>query len=238
MSFCTCFWLLPQNEHFSRSPPSPMRATRRSFQLVCPERGALRVVLRRSGRCRPGPRAPHVRLRAHRHGPLCSPYGALGAGPVPRVVPRRYRGPLAHTLIQRRCRRCVTGVPPRADNTPRVLTPAAAAGEESPWPVGQDRHDGHDGHDAHDRHGCCARSAGRSSRGHCTQESSEPLRLRRTSSIWPYSLAASADRILSRSMSFSTVSMERQVCLASVSSSQVRMRSTSLAWISMSLAWP
>ncbi len=27
MSFLTCFWLLPQNEHFSRSPPSPMRAT-------------------------------------------------------------------------------------------------------------------------------------------------------------------------------------------------------------------
>src|SRR4051794_30193685 len=27
MSFFTCFWLLPQNEHFSRSPPSPMRAT-------------------------------------------------------------------------------------------------------------------------------------------------------------------------------------------------------------------
>src|SRR5215469_6143125 len=27
MSFLTCFWLLPQNEHFSRSAPSPMRAT-------------------------------------------------------------------------------------------------------------------------------------------------------------------------------------------------------------------
>src|SRR6266702_6650123 len=27
MSFFTCFWLFPQNEHFSRSPPSPMRAT-------------------------------------------------------------------------------------------------------------------------------------------------------------------------------------------------------------------
>src|SRR5690606_14916374 len=26
MSFFTCFWLLPQNEHLSRSPPSPMRA--------------------------------------------------------------------------------------------------------------------------------------------------------------------------------------------------------------------
>ena len=27
MSFLTCFWLFPQNEHLSRSPPSPMRAT-------------------------------------------------------------------------------------------------------------------------------------------------------------------------------------------------------------------
>src|SRR3954470_15299289 len=27
ISFLTCFWLFPQNEHFSRSPPSPMRAT-------------------------------------------------------------------------------------------------------------------------------------------------------------------------------------------------------------------
>ena len=26
MSFLTCYWLFPQNEHFSRSPPSPMRA--------------------------------------------------------------------------------------------------------------------------------------------------------------------------------------------------------------------
>src|SRR3954454_6181102 len=28
MSFLTCFWLLPQKEHLSRSPPSPMRTTR------------------------------------------------------------------------------------------------------------------------------------------------------------------------------------------------------------------
>src|SRR6478672_323598 len=27
MRFLTCFWLLPQKEPFSRSPPSPMRAT-------------------------------------------------------------------------------------------------------------------------------------------------------------------------------------------------------------------
>src|SRR5260221_4832899 len=30
MSFLTCFWLFPQNEHLSRSPPSPMRATQLS----------------------------------------------------------------------------------------------------------------------------------------------------------------------------------------------------------------
>src|SRR5258705_7319534 len=30
ISFFTCFWLFPQNEHFSRSPPSPNFATRRS----------------------------------------------------------------------------------------------------------------------------------------------------------------------------------------------------------------
>src|ERR1700742_223548 len=27
ISFLTCFWLFPQNEHFSRSPPSPNFAT-------------------------------------------------------------------------------------------------------------------------------------------------------------------------------------------------------------------
>jgi hypothetical protein len=30
----TCFWLFPQNEHLSRSPPSPMRAmVRRAYFL-------------------------------------------------------------------------------------------------------------------------------------------------------------------------------------------------------------
>src|SRR4051794_25919614 len=37
MSFFTCFWLFPQNEHLSRSPPSPMRATQ-----ISPFRGAAR----------------------------------------------------------------------------------------------------------------------------------------------------------------------------------------------------
>src|SRR5690242_1666572 len=27
ISFLTCFWLFPQKEHLSKSPPSPMRAT-------------------------------------------------------------------------------------------------------------------------------------------------------------------------------------------------------------------
>src|SRR3954451_19118621 len=44
MSFLTCFWLFPQKEHLSRSPPSPMRATRKPLPLTCPV-------------CRPEPRA-------------------------------------------------------------------------------------------------------------------------------------------------------------------------------------
>src|ERR1700712_1284996 len=31
INFLTCFWLFPQKEHFSRSPPSPIRAMRPSF---------------------------------------------------------------------------------------------------------------------------------------------------------------------------------------------------------------
>jgi hypothetical protein len=38
MSFLTCFWLLPQNEHFNRSPPSPMRATQILLYMVPPRR--------------------------------------------------------------------------------------------------------------------------------------------------------------------------------------------------------
>src|SRR4051812_24178894 len=37
MSFLTCFWLLPQNEHLSRSPPSPNLATANPrFHLLFP----------------------------------------------------------------------------------------------------------------------------------------------------------------------------------------------------------
>src|ERR1700677_4513885 len=42
MSFLTCFWLLPQNEHFSRSPPSPMRATQILLYMGPPRRPAER----------------------------------------------------------------------------------------------------------------------------------------------------------------------------------------------------
>src|SRR5690625_5236805 len=44
MSFLTCFWLFPQNEHFSRSPPSPIRATGTSFRS-----GPVRRVRRAGG---------------------------------------------------------------------------------------------------------------------------------------------------------------------------------------------
>src|SRR6202035_1364623 len=51
MSFLTCFWLFPQKEHFSRSPPSPNLATlslplddRRSAHAGrCADRGELAV---------------------------------------------------------------------------------------------------------------------------------------------------------------------------------------------------
>src|ERR1700759_4663601 len=56
MSFLTCFWLFPQNEHFSRSPPSPMRATQILLYMGPP--GRLRAVP--SGHVPPGHRA--VRL--------------------------------------------------------------------------------------------------------------------------------------------------------------------------------
>ena len=172
MSFLTCFWLFPQKEHFSRSPPSPMRATSRSFQSVCPER-----------RCSPGhvvsPSAGHCRSCWPRRCRVCHPSGSadpLGVparAPCPVPVPRRYRQPSVHPLIERRCRRGVTGVPPRADKTPRTPpghgpTPRTG-GRKGPWPGGQD--------------------------------SSEALRLASTSSTRPYSMACAAVRILSRSMS-------------------------------------
>jgi hypothetical protein len=57
MSFFTCFWLFPQNEHFSRSPPSPMRATQFLLYMGPPAPGrssrfagnALRFAVARRG---------------------------------------------------------------------------------------------------------------------------------------------------------------------------------------------
>src|SRR6478736_9000178 len=39
MSLRTCFWLFPQKEHFSRSPPSPIRAMSPLDPLCCGPRG-------------------------------------------------------------------------------------------------------------------------------------------------------------------------------------------------------
>src|SRR5450759_3056675 len=89
MSFLTCFWLLPQNEHFNRSPPSPMRATRRSF--------------------------PSVLLNA----PPAKTSPAHLLLPCRFFVPcRRYLLAHADAPIERRCRVLVTGVPRRADKPP------------------------------------------------------------------------------------------------------------------------
>ena len=182
MSFLTCFWLLPQNEHFSRSPPSPMRATRRSFQLVCPERGALRVVVRRSAgtaRSRWPRRAGFVPANTGRSAARTA-FPVRAPCPVP--VPRRYRRPPAHTLIERRCRRGVTGVPPRADNTPRATarTVARAAWRQAASaPVLRDA-------------AAVARASGVE-----RALAAEPGPRRSGRTPWP----SAADRILSRSMS-------------------------------------
>src|ERR1700751_3139708 len=49
MSFFTCFWLFPQNEHFSRSPPSPNFATTRSSSPAS-NRSVVRALRCRHGR--------------------------------------------------------------------------------------------------------------------------------------------------------------------------------------------
>src|SRR5207342_134654 len=54
MSFLTCFWDLPQNEHFSSSPPSPNLATSSPPQsgvvLVCYRTAAMGPLLSASDR--------------------------------------------------------------------------------------------------------------------------------------------------------------------------------------------
>src|ERR1043165_3421656 len=65
MSFLTCFWDFPQKEHFSRSPPSPIRATYVLPALIgrlLPAPG-----LRMIPRCRTACSLPELVLqRAHR----------------------------------------------------------------------------------------------------------------------------------------------------------------------------
>src|SRR3990170_4158267 len=54
MSFLTCFCDLPQNEHFSRSPPSPIRATYVLPALIGRNAGpGLRTVLPRGSSLAP-----------------------------------------------------------------------------------------------------------------------------------------------------------------------------------------
>ena len=59
-----------------------------------------------------------------------------------------------------------------------------------------------------------------------------------TSSTAPYSTACSAVRMKSRSVSLDTLSSGWPVCLAMISFISSRLRTISLAWISMSTAWP
>src|SRR5262249_15551917 len=99
MSFLTCFWLFPQNEHFRRSPVSPTRATAYRFP---------------SGRLVPRPRtvpgaAPEFPCSCPRRAvpatesaptaavssPCIDNHNAMSArakSPAPRRGPRRRRG--------------------------------------------------------------------------------------------------------------------------------------------------
>src|SRR5690606_29865224 len=87
MSFLTCFWLFPQNEHLSRSPPSPMRATPDT-----PLRGTALPP-------RSLPSAPGLAPGRNRHpaqvstlpssGPLVSPPGGESHRNVPNWAPFR-----------------------------------------------------------------------------------------------------------------------------------------------------
>src|SRR5436309_1568064 len=70
MSFFTCFWLFPQNEHFSRSPPSPNFAT--SAHLVPCDVAARLGRLHVHGRARCSAGYP-PRGRSPLHAPV--PYG-------------------------------------------------------------------------------------------------------------------------------------------------------------------
>src|SRR4051794_25935325 len=111
MSFLTCFWLFPQKEHLSRSPPSPMRATRsppeadpggcrtgrpvsRSTDMTVPPssapRGSLLSTTGASSACR----ARFVTWARSSGHPL-SPDRRSGAGHAVLIVLSRQRGELA-----------------------------------------------------------------------------------------------------------------------------------------------
>src|SRR5689334_1741120 len=72
MSFLTCFWLFPQKEHFSRSPPSPNFATSIS--------------------CTPCPRPPPRR-------PVASAAGAVAVAVDPRGGRHRGQLPVRDDLV-------------------------------------------------------------------------------------------------------------------------------------------
>ena len=125
-------------------------------------------------RCSPGTSSVRLPATAGAAGPAvpgrtdgsADPLGVPARAPCPVPVPRRYRQPSVHPLIERRCRRGVT-VSAKSGRSPAPSAaghgPAPRRGTQGPWPeVRLER----------------------------------ALRLARTSSIRPYSLAASADEDL------------------------------------------
>src|SRR3954465_8943100 len=92
MSFLTCFWLFPQKEHLSRSPPSPMRATGDVSPHPCrPVVGVLHCSVQgprgpaRTRRADPG---PHARARAVRSPDRTPSGGRMGADTTQTGSPR------------------------------------------------------------------------------------------------------------------------------------------------------
>src|SRR5665811_172655 len=103
MSFLTCFWLLPQNEHFSRSPPSPMRATRRSFRSVLLKTSPVRTPPAQLLLLRSIPRRRYLLTQAN--APIERRCGAL----VTVVPPRADKSsPRANTLVPHGEHACAT----------------------------------------------------------------------------------------------------------------------------------
>ena len=205
MSFLTCFWLFPQKEHFSRSPPSPMRATgwvsfgpgkdgpdvTPAARRRLPHSRARRPL--RSGRTRTDPvgQPGASRGRSQEYGPRASPAEFVGSpSGAGRPTPR-----------PKKCRRPAAGAELGGSTAPRSARrrpPAYSA--LRPKPAG-------------------------TARAQDLVDDPVVLRHRRV-------------RILSRSMSLWISSAVLFVWLARMSSISSRMRRISLAWISMSDAWP